>query len=413
MNNLQCTMNNESCNHQVLTMMEAELDQAVWTPQVTPLLLELDSHRITVNNELPEEVFLFRMLGAKCFPRKELSVITGQAKSGKTFFTSLLMAKGIAPKTSEGGGLGGATRMPALQRIRDEPLKVMWYDTEQSQRSTQDILKNRILTMVEGEEGREETLYAFNVRGVSSKERLELLTEGVATYRPDLVVLDGVRDLVVDINDGVKATETIERLMKLAEEFDCCIACVLHQNRSADNRGLRGWLGTELTNKAFEICSCEKIRQQTDGLVFGVKLAESRRYSTNDAMYYVVGDDGLPMQTDCPSQPARGADGRYVSRQSKEDALETLNQDYIIRHDDDTWEWDLSRLFREAMGPRACWSPDDLMNEVMRLSHIRRKYYYNRLAEKAEELRIVKKTLDRYGRVVVILLPEPAGVAAS
>ena len=55
-------MNNESCNHQVLTMMETELDQAVWTPQ--------------------------------------------------------------------------------------------------------DILKNRILTMVEGEEGREETLYAFNVRGV-------------------------------------------------------------------------------------------------------------------------------------------------------------------------------------------------------------------------------------------------------
>ena len=36
----------------------------------------------------------------------------------------------------------------AFQRIGDEPLRVLWYDTEQSDESTQDILKNRVLRML-------------------------------------------------------------------------------------------------------------------------------------------------------------------------------------------------------------------------------------------------------------------------
>ena len=73
-------------------MINGEFEQACEAHKVTPMLLELDLHRITMTDQLPEEEFLFKLNGVPCFPRKELSAVTGQAKSGKTFFTSMLMA---------------------------------------------------------------------------------------------------------------------------------------------------------------------------------------------------------------------------------------------------------------------------------------------------------------------------------
>jgi hypothetical protein len=66
------------------------------------------------------------------------------------------------------------------------------------------------------------------------------------------------------------------------------------------------------------------------------------------------------------------------------------------------------------MGSRATWTYNDLMAEVMRLGNIKWKQYYYKLFDKAEERRVVKKTMDRCGRVVIMLLPssgQPAGVA--
>ena len=42
----------------------------------------------------------------------------------------------------------------------------------------------------------------FNVRQDGYARRLPMLEVAVRHYRPDLVVLDGVRDLVADINDA-------------------------------------------------------------------------------------------------------------------------------------------------------------------------------------------------------------------
>ena len=378
-------------------MIKGELEHAGEAAQVTPMLLELDLHRITVTDNLPEEEFLFKLNGVPCFPRKELSAVTGQAKSGKTFFTSMLMACGSRP------------RVLAVERIRREPLRVMWIDTEQSRRSTQEILCNRVMRLcadgndAEGTAGKgnvaaEENFFVFNVRGESCEVRIDLMTEGIMAYRPDLVILDGVRDLVRDINDGVKATELIERLMKLAEESECCIVCVLHQNRSADNRGLRGWLGTELMNKVFEVYACEKLRKQG---VFCVEQTHTRKYGMEQAFYYTVDDDGLPVQAEQPTIQPRDAQGKFASYDSRE-AAESLNSEYIVSHEGSEWEWDLQRLFSDAMGSRASWGYKDLMKEVMRLGHIKWNQHYYKLLARAEEQRIVKKTLDRCGRVVII-----------
>ena len=128
-------------DHELLGQLDAELQHAGEQTVLSPQMLLLEQLRITPEKELPKMEFLFRLFGKPCFPRRELVAITGKAKSGKTYVTSMLMARGVAspqpPPT--GGGV--------LMRAGEKPLRVLWYDTEQSDESTQDILCNRIMKM--------------------------------------------------------------------------------------------------------------------------------------------------------------------------------------------------------------------------------------------------------------------------
>ena len=257
-------------------------------PQMNAKLQRLERRRITPNSVIPKRRFLFEMFDKPCFARGELVGITGRAKSGKTFFTSILMALGVC-----GEVLG-------IKRIDPKPLRVLWYDTEQSEESTQEILCDRIMrlwqrNMPEGESIENfpsEMFDIFNVRAEAWQDRMPLLEEAIREYKPDLVILDGIRDLVNDINDGILSQQVIERLMNLASETDCCIACILHQNKASEDKNLRGWIGTELTYKSFEVYECSK---DTDR-IFSVKQTMTRKYDIDNALQFVVDAEGLPTE---------------------------------------------------------------------------------------------------------------------
>ena len=127
---------------------------------------------------------------------------------------------------------------------------------------------------------------------------MPLLMAAIDLCRPDLVILDGVRDLVDDINNGQLAHDVTERLMRVAQQARCCIVCVIHQNKAAEDRTLRGSIGTELTNKAFEVYECEKLPDRT--FVLTQKL--TRKYDITDSLYFTVDDRGLPHQVGAPQK---------------------------------------------------------------------------------------------------------------
>ena len=257
-------------------------------PQMNAKLQRLERRRITPHSMIPKRRFLFEMFDKPCFARGELVGITGRAKSGKTFFTSILMALGVC-----GEVLG-------IKRIDPKPLRVLWYDTEQSEESTQEILCDRIMRLwqrniPEGESIENfpsEMFDIFNVRAEAWQDRLPLLEEAILEYKPDLVILDGIRDLVNDINDGILSQQVIERLMNLASETDSCIVSILHQNKASEDKNLRGWIGTELTYKSFEVYECSK---DTDR-IFSVKQTMTRKYDIDNALQFVVDAEGLPTE---------------------------------------------------------------------------------------------------------------------
>jgi KaiC/GvpD/RAD55 family RecA-like ATPase len=361
-------------------------------------MLLLEQLRITPEKQLKPMEFLFHLFGKPCFPRRELVAITGKAKSGKTFVTSMLMA------------CCQSRDVLAFQRIGDEPFRVLWYDTEQSDESTQNILKNRIMTLIKTTTDLtdstdknscnscnslfKKSIDVFNVRGVAWKERRDLLREAVTRCKPDLVIVDGIRDLVNDINDGVLAQEVMEELMHLATEHDCCIVCVLHQNKSGEDHNLRGWIGTELMNKAFEVYSCEKLLPQR---IFSLEQTLTRKYDIERTMYFEVGDDGLPVSCGVPT------DG---GSKDKADGYPQLNADYIRHDEHDQWQVDVRRLFSDAIGGRQQVTGAELRSEVCRLSNIRSWKFYNSLLEQAVNGEVIMKSYDHAAHVIYALRPQ-------
>lgn len=312
---------------------------AILKEQKEPTQQEIDElykERITSETELPPMQPLLQMFGVPCFYRGELVADCGKAKSGKTFFLSILMAACLSKKSL---ALERAS-LPSSDDYQPDdisPLKVLWLDTEQSQQSTQEILRDRIIPLSginPQTSDISEKLYAFNLRGLGFDKRKKMVEVALRTINPDICIIDGIKDLMTDINDAVQATTIMEKLMSLAKELNCCIVCVLHLNKAQQDRNMRGSIGTELTNKAFEVFQCEMIEESD---TFKVSQTFSRKQKMKENLYYRVNDQGLPKEADFHEQP-RDAKGRWVS-------TKTANQDEKSKAE-------LQQLFTKAMEGR-------------------------------------------------------------
>ena len=356
-----------------MSQLDVELAHAGEETTLSPKMLLLEKMRITPEKQLEPMEFLFRLFGRPCFPRRELVAITGKAKSGKTFVTSMLMA------------CCNMRDVLSFHREHEPPLRVLWYDTEQSDESTQDILKNRVFRMVAPtpdlfSQRSGELFDVFNVRAVEWKERRSLLKEAVERYGPDLVIVDGIRDLVNDINDGVLAQEVMEELLHLATQKNCCIVCVLHQNKGSEDHNLRGWIGTELMNKAFEVYACEKMMPQR---VFKLEQTLTRKYDIEQTLYFEVDEQGLPQSSVGPT------DGVTIT---KTERLPSINRDYIVHEDDGSWRFDIHRLFLAAFQNADELQGSVLRERVMQLSGIVIPFKYNQLLHQALEQKVIEKS---------------------
>ena len=390
------------------TLIEEELSQAGEPSPISPLVVELDKFRIMSDTDVPPEEFLLRLFGKPCFPRRDLSAVTGLEKCGKTFFTSMLMACCAEKNVLE------------LERISEGPLRVMWYDTEQSRQSTKGILANRVFKLIHPQKGDpdlfcepsdiESNFFVFNVRACTYQERMDYLVAGIEAYKPDLVIIDNVSDLLPSVNDSDASIQVICQLMQLASEYNCNITVVIHVNRTGEKRSLRGWLGTEILHKAYDVYYCEQI-ENTDA--FSVEQTLTRKYRIPEKLFYNIDENGLPKVTEKPDYQPRESNGQYKTNkpeayQIKMEKAETFNQKYIIHNDGNSrrpWEWDLRLLFSDAMSGLPSMGQEALQNEVMSLAGIKQPKYYDKVFQLAMDQRVVQTTMDRNGRVVAILIP--------
>lgn len=380
-------------NEEHFELVEAELDMASMTPhereeaqRKSERLAMLQRMRITPDMNLPPLEFLFNMLDKPCFPRGEVVTVTGKPKSGKTFFLSLLMTACTAERDVI--GIRRATNSP--------PLKCLWYDTEQCQQSTREIITDRIRPMAAESEGGflEEMYDVFNSRSLDFAERMELLESAIAQCHPDLVVIDGICDLIRDINDGTTVKAVVEDLMRTAQAYSCCIVCAIHQNKGAEDRNPRGWIGTELNNKSFEVYACELIKPD---IIFSVEQVLSRRYRMNRLFYFVVDDNGMPHHSDGPQTTEES------STENKK-SYPPMNEKYII-YVDNQMKVDIRNLFCDVLknGP-LFYTP--LQQKTMELLGCKETGFWNNLFVQAKNQRVIINVRDNNGKSAWTLPPK-------
>lgn len=365
------------------------LSQAGQPTTVTPELLNLDKTRIASDTDAPEEEFLFKIFGTPCFPRGDLTTVTGPAKSGKTYFLTMLMACAVR------------RQVLALERIRQEPLRVLWYDTEQSRYTTKRILVDRIGALLKGADEAEafpdEQYYAFNMRDKTPSERVDYLELAIQTYCPDICIIDGIADMLEDINSGPDSVRLMQQFQMLATSFNCNITMVIHLNRTGEKLNLRGWLGTLMLHKSYEVFNCDRMSKEE---AFTAELTVSRHFSRKETLCYAIGDDGLPVLSDANRHAADGQDCRQKADTNG------FNREFIDSDaPDPRLPWNFRKLFTAAFGAAAMLGADDLKRKVKELGYIRMGQYYDKVFAEAERQRIVRTELTNAGRVGVILLP--------
>ena len=312
--------------------------------------------RITAASQIPPHEFLFTWNGTPCFARGELVAVTGKAKSGKTYLNSLLMA-----------ACAGEGRL-GLSRIGEKPLRVVWIDTEQSEDTTCEILRDRIGSMT-GMMPDDNLYHVFNLRKIKWQDRMLMVLSAIAICQPDLVIFDGIRDVVGDINDYTEAQNTIGQLLRVASEFHPCIVCVLHQNKAVEDKTLRGALGTELQNKSFETYECSK---DQDTRIFTVRQTATRKYDMPNKIQFCLDSNGLPVA--CAAVEEKS--GEEVPKSGQQDGF---NNEYVGANG----KIDKAKLFGYILQGGKYMSLAQLRQVVMNVANVHSFNFAFKLIEEA------------------------------
>ena len=181
------------------------------------------------------------------------SASIGKAKSKKTFNVSAMVAAALSGKEV----LNYTTDFP------DRKNRILYIDTEQSQNHCM-IVMHRIMKLAELPANEDcDRFYFLALRKFNPKERLAIIDDAISQIEGlGFVVIDGIRDLVYDINSPSEATCVISKLMQWTDEYQIHLHTILHQNKSDENA--RGHIGTEINNKAETIIQIDKDKDDSN-----------------------------------------------------------------------------------------------------------------------------------------------------
>lgn len=193
------------------------------------------------NVALPD--YLLSINGVGMFARKSLTCITGRAGQGKSQSLIPIVAAPLAQRE-----LLGVTPMRPIRHI-------LWIDTEQEAWSISEKA-NRMLRLM-GKPDFSPTpdqLTMLTTRQASgNQERLEVTKDAIEDIAPDVVILDGITDMVQHMEDPDEAQQLVADWLKMIDEKDITLFVVIHQNEGGESSKLRAFIGSELMRKASNI----------------------------------------------------------------------------------------------------------------------------------------------------------------
>lgn len=245
----------------------------------------LEKFRIDPLSEMTEPPVYCKIGNSPTMTAGEFSLITGKAKSGKTFLLGSIVAS-VVSNSKQLDIITGC--------LPDNKRTVLYFDTEQSTFHAIRTIK-RICKLTNSPNP--ENLIAYGLRPLTPAERLTAIEDAITmTDNLGVVAIDGIRDLLTaGINDEAEATTLTSKFLKWTSEYNMHLILLLHQNKTDLNA--RGHIGTEILNKAETTLSvCKDTKTNT----FVVSCEYSRDIAFEDFGFII--DDGVILPSELPGQ---------------------------------------------------------------------------------------------------------------
>jgi len=219
--------------------------------------------------------------------RGEYSCIVAPAKNKKSFNKSLIVASYI------GGGTNEYT--DHILKGNNSTGYIIDLDTEQGEYYAQ-----RTFQRVERLVGYRHKKYTpLESRKKTVEERIALIDwvvyESPYKDKIDLIIVDGIADLVYNTNDIESGAKLAEKMLKWTANGNLHMCLIIHKVNGADKA--RGHLGTAVTIKAETIIFMDSITDDNGKLLekntVKIRCGYVRGMQFDD-FYLTINDEGLP-----------------------------------------------------------------------------------------------------------------------
>ena len=255
------------------------------------------------NVEYPDPEYLIEIGGVPTMPKGNLVALSAKWKNGKTFFCDILTAIFL-----------GCDQFASCRSLMETGY-VLFFDTEQAKSDTYRIRKTIKAMTPEHRHGDfkvaclREAAIDTDMDQNATVSRFDIITRSIAYKHPDLVIIDGIADLIYNYNDVIESQDVVNKLAAIANKHNCCIVVVMHQNKGVKDKNMKGHLGTMLFQKCSDVFNVEKC-----GSVFVASHAVSRHRNCEDICFKLdanavpmdaVADRQLQVELERQSESAR------------------------------------------------------------------------------------------------------------
>ena len=206
------------------------------------------------------------------------SFVQAPPKSKKTFFVSLLASVYLSGGNNFGGKLKGHRDGRCL----------MHFDTEQGHWHAQRVFK-RVQDMSNTKEVG--CYHTYALRTIGYKERLQFIEHCLEQNKGKngLVIIDGIADLVSDVNNLEESNLCVQKIMQLSAKYDCHIVTVIHSNYGSDKP--TGHLGSFLEKKTENQIQLEINTVNKEWITVSCKRSRGYAFET---FSFSINEFGLP-----------------------------------------------------------------------------------------------------------------------
>jgi archaellum biogenesis ATPase FlaH len=196
--------------------------------------------------------------------------VTGGEGTGKSNFVGALVSGTICEDSAQDIDTPGTAVQANMAKKAILP-----YDTEQSE--TQ-LYKNIAAVLKRGKlENMPPYFKAYCLTSMSHRERMQAIVQSMDRFYYQfggiqMVVVDGIADLVRCANDEAESVGIIDKLYRLAGIYKTCIVCILHF--IPNGMKLQEHPGSKLQRKAAAILSIEKDENLQISVVKALKVRD-------------------------------------------------------------------------------------------------------------------------------------------